>query len=87
MLCSSVFVFHIVVSLVVVCLPPVGGELSGGVVPDSGGVELERGLDGRLDALAGCTEALPCGRDVNVSIWSATCHEDVEIVKCKSKLN
>ena len=47
-------------SLVVVSLPPVGSELCGGVVPDPGGVELERGLDRRLDALAGCTEALPC---------------------------
>ena len=46
--------------LVVVSLPPVGSELCGGVVPDPGGVELERGLDRRLDALAGCTEALPC---------------------------
>ena len=46
--------------LVVVSLPPVGSELCGGVVPDPGGVELERGLDRRLDALAGCAEALPC---------------------------
>ena len=49
-----------VLSLVVVGLPPVGGELCGGVVPDSGGVELERGLDRRLDALAGCAEPLTC---------------------------
>ena len=62
----SVFTFH-VFSLVVISLPPVGGELSGGVVPDSGGVELERGLDGRLDALAGCTEALPCVKSNLVS--------------------
>ena len=52
--------FHIILSLVVVCLPPVGGELRGGVVPDPGGVELERGLDRRLDALAGRAEALTC---------------------------
>ena len=45
-------------SPVVVCLPPVGGELGGGVVADAGGVKLEGGLDGRRYALIGCTKAL-----------------------------
>ena len=55
---------------VVVCLPPVGRELCGGVVPDSGGVKLERGLDGRLYALIGCPETLPCVRGVCVVKFS-----------------